>query len=391
MKKPVDTFDVRGVSSANELALANDLLAKTQLPAYRESIHWLEETGPYWPGFKREHTRVAYDGAELVGGLRILTLALRIGKARLKCGGIGWVSTKPSHRNRGVCRALMHDAHDYMKRNGYHVSLLFGVPDLYQKFGYVTAIPGHSIIVDSGAAPITKSRCRTRPVRPSDRTRLHTIHLAGMKDAPFEIERSPAYYETLFQCTARTIPYPPDWPATIATLDARGRVFGYFMPQCGRDELHIKEFGIERVEHCDALLNAALAHARTIGMRRVRFHVPPWHVFALRLREYESLHETQCYRNREGMVRFVDLAGSIRRMQPEWQERLRAAGFDSGGGSVHLPVPITDQDLCRLLVGFWSAEEWIALNTVHLSKRNRRILQCIFPARHPFVWPIDHF
>lgn len=384
---------MHGVSSARELAAANDLLARTQLPPYRESMRWLRETGPRWPGFKREHTRVAYDDGELVGGLRILTLALRIGRARLKCGGIGWVSTDPAHRNRGVCRALMADTHDYMARHGYHLSLLFGVPDLYQKFGYVTAVPTHSVVVDANIQPPSRERMRTRRVTPEDKSRLYAIFSSNMKDAPLVIERSPSYFDTLFDCTARTIPFPPDWRAAVVVLDRRERAAGYFMPQRGENELHVKELGVADRAQCGAVLDAALAHARRAGFSRVRFHVPPWHEFARYLREYESLHETQYYRHREGMLALIDRDAAVARMVPEWRHRLRAAGIGPGQDATALRMrdPLSNQECCRLLVGFTSGEEWLRDNHVHLSTAKRRAFEAIFPRRDPFVWPIDHF
>jgi len=387
------TFAVRGVSSARELAAANDLLARTQLPPYGACRRWLEETGPHWPGFEREHTRVAYDGDALIGGLRILTLALRIGVARLKCGGIGWVSTAPAHRNRGVCRALMADAHDYMARHGYHVSLLFGVPDLYQRFGYVTAAPTHSILVDANTLPSSPKRPRTRRVTPADKARLYDIFSSNMKDAPFAIERGRAYFDTLFGCTAQTIPFPPEWRAAAAVLDRRGKIVGYFMPQRGENEWHVKELGVAAGALCGAVFDAALAHARRAGLGRVRFHVPPWHVFARYLRDHESLHETHYYRNREGMLALIDRDRAVVRMAPEWRRQLRAAGIGPGqdASALHMRVPLTNQDCCRLLAGFTSGEEWLRDNDLRLPEAKRRAFEAMFPRRDPFIWPIDHF
>lgn len=389
------TYLVHGVNSSAELTAANDLLARTQLPSYADCIRWLRRSGPRWPGFNIEHTRVAYAGNEPVGGLRILTLTLRIGRARLKCGGIGWVSTDPAHRNRGVCRALMSDAHAYMARHGYHVSLLFGVPGLYQKFGYVTAVPTPTVVVSADTQPIAPARYRTRRVTRKDLTRLFAVHTANMKDAPFAIERNAAYFETLFDCTSPTIPFPPDWRASAAVLDARGRFIGYVMPQHGDGELHIKELGVSEVGHCDAVLDAALALARRNGFARVRFHVPPWHVFARRLREYESLHETQFYRDREGMIRFIDRDAALARMAPEWRHRLRAAGIESdtwsSAGRARIVDSIESNALCRLVVGFTSGEEWARDHGAHLSRAQRRVVEVLFPERQPFVWPIDHF
>ncbi len=42
------SLEVRGVATGMELAAANDLMAKTQLPNYWDSLHSLQDTGPNW-------------------------------------------------------------------------------------------------------------------------------------------------------------------------------------------------------------------------------------------------------------------------------------------------------------------------------------------------------
>lgn len=403
---------VRGAATPADVATANDLMAKTQAPPYWDCMRWLDETGPAWPCFRTEHTRMAYVDGELAGALRILTLTLRIGRARLRAGGIGWVSTATAFRNRGVCRALMADAHEYLQTGGYHLSLLFGVPGLYQKFGYVTAIPMHSIVCQ--AADLTGCGLPgppVRPVAPTDAEALRRMHQAHDTESACSIVRSKAYFATLFGCTARTIPYPPEWDAAIAVLDGQ-RLAGYFMPQAAADEVYIKEVGIDRPSDADSLLGALAAWARSRGHGRLRIHVPPHHPIALRLRDFEARHEAQYFRDREGMLAAIDISKLAEAMHPEWEERLGRAGLleaardmalDVDGQAVHIatraqqqkaqrPIArLTSQAFCRLIAGFDSGEGQIASGAVRLSGQSRQIFSTLFPTRTPFVWPIDHF
>lgn len=410
------TIVVHGVTTTRELATANDLMARAQLPSYSESMRWLRRTGPNWPGNKLEHTRAAFDGGEMIGALRILTLTLRIGKARLVAGGIGWVSTRASHRNRGVCRCLMDDALSYMARTGYHVSVLFGIPNLYHKFGYVTAIPNHSVIVELSDLPSSANAARVRHARWSDAASLRRAHDKDEGSVACSVVRSAQYFDTLFHCTEPTIPFWPDWKSTMVVLDARSRAAGYLMPQQGGETLHIKELAVTGPEHHNAMLNAAVSLARKSGARKLRFHVPAVHPFALYLREFNSVHETRHVRNSEGMMALVNAGEALHRMLPEWRERVRESRLattraaltlivdsapytisaDRGEVSIKknegmAGVSLTAQELCRLISGHTSGHELFAISPRRATDEQRRMLDVLFPARTPYVWPIDHF
>ena len=81
---------VRAVATNEELRLANDLMAKSQSADYFSALRWLETSGAGYPGYVREHTRIALRGGEIAGALRLNTETIRLGEARLKTGGIGW-------------------------------------------------------------------------------------------------------------------------------------------------------------------------------------------------------------------------------------------------------------------------------------------------------------
>ena len=89
---------VRGAANADDCALALDLMAKSFGPDYFSVARRLDALMAGYPGFHREHTRLALRQGQIAGALRITTDTIRIGEARLKMGGLGWIG------RRGVSR-----------------------------------------------------------------------------------------------------------------------------------------------------------------------------------------------------------------------------------------------------------------------------------------------
>lgn len=413
---------VKGVESDEELRRANDLLAKTQLPDYWESMEWLERCGPTWPGFRREHTRLAVQGDDIVGGLRILTTTIRIGKARLKMGGLGWVSTPPHHRNKGICKALVLDSIDYMKRNGYHVSMLFGIPDLYHRYGYAVTMPAYSVSMDvaeisaAGMNEQATSPYRTRGFQVSDLPAILRVHQANDGDSACSFVRTLAYLKNQALTGARTTPFWADWTKAILAVDRRDNLVAYVVPQIAPDQLHIKELGVTTPVSYDVVLKLSTQLARDAHLSRIRFHVPPSHRFARYLERYNSIHETRYFRQREGMMRFCNLESTIKYMLPEWATRLRESALRGRRANVTLSVDrvpyliswngdairisrvpgkdrlsVTNEELMQVMCGYGHIEDLIGRRKTDLSASSRALLATIFPGRTPFVWPMDHF
>ncbi len=416
-KQSLSEFVVRGVQSEGELRAANDLMAKTQLPNYWDSLGWLESAGPLWAGVKREHTRIALDDAELVGALRLTPLTLRIGRARLRAVGIGWVSTPPAQRNRGICSALMRDALDCTRNSGAAFSLLYGIPNLYHRFGYATMLPEYSVVVESRSVDATVvPALRMRPVTTDDIPALMRIHEAHEAGASCSIVRTAAHYRSQFISAAPKTPYWCDWPAAKAFLDARGHITAYFMPQTAPTELHIKELGVTDRNSCDMLLHAARTMAREAGLGCVRFHVPPYHPFARYLEEIDSVHQARHFANREGMMALTDLEACLNAMLPEWKEQMQRNGLHGLPGECTLVVSnlayrivsdasglqiekgmgknriaLDEQEFVRLVTGYAHAEDVLDRKIPGVKGNARRFALGLFPKRTPFIWPIDHF
>ena len=92
---------------------------------------------------KNSHKRELYiKGLEKpVSWLYVFDLAMRIGSTSVRMGGIGGVHTESKHRMKGYMRILVEDTIKYMKKEKYDISILFGIPGFYTKFGYNVCLP----------------------------------------------------------------------------------------------------------------------------------------------------------------------------------------------------------------------------------------------------------
>src|SRR5690242_20576154 len=76
-----------------------------------------------------------------VSGLWVVPFTLRIGAATVRMDGIAGVGTETEHRRRGYSRRVLEATVRWMQQGDAPLSMLYGIPDFYPKFGYATAGP----------------------------------------------------------------------------------------------------------------------------------------------------------------------------------------------------------------------------------------------------------
>lgn len=81
---------------------------------------------------------VACDGADVVGMVMALDLELTVpGGQLLRTAGVTWVAVAPTHRRRGLLRAMFTELHAWIATAGYPIAgLLASEATIYGRFGY---------------------------------------------------------------------------------------------------------------------------------------------------------------------------------------------------------------------------------------------------------------
>lgn len=398
---------VRGAVSADDCALAQDLMAKTFGPDYFTVSRLLDALVAGYPAFQREHTRVAFRNGQLAGAMRITTDTIRIGEARLKMGGLGWIAVSSEFRGQGVASAMIGDALAYMRRNNYHVSMLFGVVDFYHRFGFTTMLSDYQTAVDVLEAENAEhTPYKVRPGKPGDIAAIQKLHNAGESEVACSIVRSAAHLTNQWE----------RWKPVQVLTDERGKVVAYFLPQDAKHGLLVEELGLASRDQCGALLHACAAHALERHAPQIRFAAPPCHTFLKYLLQFESKYEMHVKRNRDGMLAIVNMEETLESMIPEWESglsqsalvreraevtllidkkpyRVRAnrGALDVTPNSGENKMSVTMAEFVQLLSGYRYLDEILESRRRILTAQGKALLQVLFPKRLPFVWPVDHF
>jgi predicted acetyltransferase len=402
------SIEVRPVTSKDELRQATELMAKTHGQNYFSSMEWLERHGNLYPGFFMEHTRTGYYQGELAGALRLTTETLRIGEARLKMGGIGWVTTDPKFRKLGVATALMDEVVQYMLQHQYHVSMLFGIPRFYHRFEYATSLSDYSIHIDVAEIPAPEEyeRYRLRKVKPGDIQTIQRIHQEGDRFASCSILRSQAHITNKWE----------QFQHAQVMIDQHGAAIGYFLGSLKNTTYHIREAGALNAAAIPFVLAGCAATAKSMLLRSIVLDLPPYHSISTYLKQFNAVFEMKREHDRGGMLRFIDLEEAMESMIPEWEIRvsdtlLRELKIEvtfmvdgvpyrlrSIRGAIDInritgnnKFSVTGQELLYLVTGYIPFNEIYDEARRLISPSARLLLEGLFPERNPYVYNFDRF
>ena len=383
-------------------------MAKSHRPEYTTSLNWFETSGATYPGFRpAEHTRVALIDGELAGVLRVNTEVIRLGEARLKMGGLGWVSTAAEHRHKGVATALVRATLHYMASHGYHVSMLFGIPNFYHRFGYTTTLADYFVTLHTDeAARASTQYVLTRAVKPGDIPALQRIHTANDAGVACSLLRSAAHLTNKWHKIK---------DAEVLT-NTQGRILAYVIAKPEGDAFFVSEAGIDSPAAAPALIARCALRAKDAMLPSLRFALPPDHAVSRALRDYESIHEARLSRERGGMMTFVDLGEALENLLPEWEAllagtviaglrtevtlvvdqetfRVRAnrGALDVTRGTGLNKFSLTPQELVHLATGYLHVEDVLERKRRLITADGRALLSAIFPKRDPYVHLLDRF
>jgi len=398
---------VKPVENDEELRLAVDIIAKTFDIDYYRATRWIESRGAGYPGHRREHTRIALWNGELAGALRINSETIRLGEARLKTGGLGWVTTIPRHREKGVASALVMDALDYMQRHNYHVSMLFGIPNFYHRFGFAVTLAEHNAVIETGeAAAAEKKGLRVRFAKPGDIPAIQKIHSAGDTATACSLLRSSAHITSQWM----------HWKGARVLTNGQGRVIGYLHGAREGDFFVVKEADVADSAAAGDLLHTCAKLAADEALGQIRFHVPPTHALARFLLQYKSSHEMHILGVPYGMMALVNIGETLESMIPEWESQLEQSALRderieftilldrepyrirANKGAIDVAqvtgpnkVTLTRANLIYLITGYRYAEDILNEKRRMLTPHSRALVETIFPKRNPYVWLLDRF
>ena len=343
---------------------------------------------------------------------------MRFGSAYLKMGGIAGVGTKEEHRNKGYSRHVMEHTLAYMNENGFDVSMLFGIPNFYHKFGYATAIPETYVEFDTKDAQTTVPTYQIRKFETEDAPKIVDLYAANNAERTGTPLRTGIGWKE-FTRRAGIVPDP------YVVLNEADAVIGYFV--CNSDNTKID--AIDRnctlfdIGFQDRTIFETIVHFLAHGVaytsaERIRCAVPADHPFAIFCRRYGCRTHTYTPKDHMGMMRIINQSSTLKKITGALEKRLQrdadlgqwsgkllfstdigqdcfeidrgnVAYTDSQANAFHLEMP--QDKLIQLMMGRRSIEDLAVESDVWVNVGIIPVLDTLFPLGHSHIWWSDRF
>ena len=372
-------------------------------------------------------------GKKRVSWLSIIPFTIRIGSAAVRMDGIGGVGTDAHHRRRGYSRRVLEAAVTHMRSGDAAVSMLYGIPDFYPKFGYATAGPDHLVLLsDLERDSVLPSGWSVRDFAVSDLPAMQAIYTRSIAQSVGAAVR-PAEGGVWRHLTGGTEKEEPD--ACRVVLGPDGLIHGYVwrarwcwyvkhkLETDYRDALVLGEVMADDSVAADAVLAAcqqwALAESAHRRIKQVVLAFPPHGATAAGAR-YRSTWFVQNYSAcGSSMARVLDVTRLLHALEPELQARLRQArsqfagalifetelgdatlhivpnavtvtqGADSNSDALRVNLP--QSELARLALGAFPPGDLLARLPRPPSEETAMLLENMFPLRCPHMYLPDRY
>ena len=352
---------------------------------------------------------------EPVSRLWVHDLNVRFGEAVVRMGGIGGVWTEEAYRKRGFARKLLETANDYMRSEGFDIASLFGIPNFYERWGYVPAAPEYSLKVQVGN--LKDAELRHQVVDFCEQHRLDVLRI---------------YERNNFHRICSVVRNPESWTGFARGTDwfveadvkvfvnEHGEVAGYVSLDKVAERTAVAEVGFATPKVFESIVAFLAQRASEHGHDEITFLLPPDHEFVVYLRRYGCV-VTQEFRHSGGfMARIINLESLMAKLSAELSRRVAKASWlnrcekdfaiatDIGEvlvrvrsgrvevepaayASVAERLELPQGKLTQLLMGYQTIDTLMAAQDVRCSPDLVPLLRVLFPPAYPYIWWSDRF
>lgn len=332
------------------------------------------------------------DAGKPVSRLWVVDRRIRIGGGEFRMGGIAAVGTDQAYRDRGLARRTMQAALELMKREGYPLSILHGIPDFYHRFGYACCLPDYELRVPLGNAkaaqramavpgaasgrPGRTGEIRLRASRKADLPAIARMYNREQEGRAGSIVRDPRGWQGF--------PRSVGWftkPGVRVAVDARDSIRGYFVYDAEAQLCRVSEIGggPETFEPCMRYL---ARRAEILGKEEILFAMPPDHPFGRYCRGFGCENRIRYPRNGEFMGLILD--------RPAFMADL-VKGLGLAPRIRALCARLEDAALLQLALGFKEASDLLQEGRLRATAEETRMLHRQFPPKLAHMSWADRF
>jgi predicted N-acetyltransferase YhbS/L-amino acid N-acyltransferase YncA len=280
------------------------------------------------PNFQKGDLRVAEADGRIASMMMLIRRPLRIGTAIVNGAMVGPVATHPNFQGKGYCSAVMRDAVRYMERQGFDITLLWGIPWLYTRYGYSPAMVKTEAVIELERKTPSENR---------------SYHRKSFTEADLE-QMTHIYHSNTATRTCAEIRSLEMWEwrpggseAKLEVLtDKKGEVIAYHAlgtDWSGSPCAH--EIGVLDNKACDAILDSLVRTAKKRGLKEFHCVVHPSHPFA----RFAFGHNGEIRIKSgggSGMTRVISLVSLFSKMEKEFERRLSYSEFHNRRCTVKL-------------------------------------------------------
>lgn len=330
---------------------------------------------------------------------------MRIGAARVRVGGVGYVATHGDFRKRGLMSQTVQASIDRMREMNYDMSMLFGIGGFYERFGYVLAWSSVKYSFEIKDLPTDKPKHRISKFSPEPREDLDRLYN----------RENATRTGTAVKPTFLRNQHPDSWVGYL-WKDRDGKVAGYVIVS------HQRADDMECIECCgdDAeilLVLATLArrwHCRNLHFSTLHYN----HPLRKRIERMTCWERARHYAVGDGgpMILTVNLKSTLIKMEKELSRRLKNSNLADWRGrllvsdarekvslvidrsQVRVAAPVKSKhkiiggnELARLLIGSEEPAEVIEAGRMKLTGDAAALVEVLFPNQHPMLNKWDRY
>jgi len=361
------------------------------------------------------------DSETQVAHLFVLDYVMRIGSAQVRMSGIGDVYTERAHRMKGYMRVLYEDTVAYMTREGYDVSMLFGIPNFYTKWGYAVCMPECSLTIKTRDAELAGELARpiaARPIAAGDMPAVLELYNHRNATRTCSIVRSLEGFPEFTKGSWYGTPTAP-----LVWTDETGRLLGYAAIDKADEEVKVTELEAWDEGLFPTMLYAIVEQAVAKRCETITIYAPSDGAFASYVQRYGGKWAISYNRHGGAMMRILNQLRLFEKLAPEFSRRLAALGLATATGRVCLvtdlgvvaldiasgavsvsangllcreevaipTVRLPQELLTQWLVGYRSVADGLNSPGVEADAEAIPLLNALFPKHDATMWRADHF
>ena len=354
------------------------------------------------PHFQPGDLRVALVDGNVVSMMMLLRRPLRIGTAVVNGAIIAPVATHPDHQGKRYCSAVMRNAVQYMKTQGFDITILWGNSWLYPHYGYSPAMVKTELVMKSTQKKVNvTSPCQVRSFVTADLESITQIYNHNTVTRTCSEVRSPATWE--WRSSGSEVKLE-------VVTDAEGKVIGYWSLGTDWDRHCAHEVGVLNDEACGIVFNYLLETVKTKGMTEFYCITHPTYPFT-RFAYLQGSEVRIKSGGGAGMARVLNPVLLLTAMEKELERRLHhselhdlegsltivseetvvlhidqgrvSADIETVRGAFQLDIPLSSFN--PLITGYLDINELVKRTHVMVTggKQALRLIDVLFPAGLP--------